>query len=195
MMPSAHRKSMLNFAWEFGVQQLIANGEVHPMFTLYTPSNERLVLPAAWQNARDKANVQAKVRIVAIAHDVHAISLITEAWTRSLSRANGETEAEFHTRTHAVRPSEAEDRTEVLMVTLTYRDDANETRSMQRSAEILRDAAGKPTGVKPVDDDLDDMTMTGSMLEILPNERPSSSQRAAAREVMRLLGIATERLR
>ena len=107
---------------------------------------------------------------------------------RRIERRIGETPGEHDARAFAVPPSEAEDRIEIVMAELIYRDDATgERRSLADAREIVRDAKGKPVGFR--DNALDpDAQGEGRWVDVLTPDRPTAEERARAAAVIEALG-------
>ena len=130
---------------EFSRGALLKQGSLSPMFILHCP-DEIMIIGAGWADAREKRRAQQMIGLLALAANASAISFISEAWSRAVMRRDRETDAEHEARIRAVAPSEAEDRTEVLIVSLTYREN-DERHSLIRTLDMVRDANGTLTDV------------------------------------------------
>jgi hypothetical protein len=94
----------------------------------------------------------------------------------------------------AVRPRDAEDRREVVMATLYYRDDAGAVVELTQSREILRGWDGKPTGLAPADD-VEVLFSDGDLTNVMPPEKPTAEQVRYARQLLDRSGLKGTRLR
>jgi hypothetical protein len=159
---------------QFASTALIRHGELAPMFVVH--SRDGRMVPVLVAIERDAAYTVA--RLVCIAYDAIAISMIAEAWTAT----------EQKDRPPSVVPiREREDRMEVVSVAMV----ASEPERCQFTSlrEIIRDWNGKITGVGP---ELipEDAQGEGTLFELLPPHPPSKMERQAAQV---LLDQATKR--
>lgn len=181
----------LEFDAEFAVKHLIERGKFLPTFVLYLPGQKVMLIPAGWTDDTEKQRMMALVSVAAVAHDALAISLSTEAWMRTVARRDRETDAEHNKRARAVPPSEAQDRQEIIITVLTYRDDADQRHSLSQSSKIIRDAAGQVTGATAMDFS---GSIEGAMTDILPPCRAPAYARDAARAMLAKNGVTFEAL-
>lgn len=180
---------------DHAVKYLLAAGGISPLFVLHTSDGEMILFKASWQDPQSKDATLMMIRLVAVVYDAVAISLSLEGWWRSVVRQPGESSLEHHTRAYAVAPSEAEDRIEVVIVTLTYRDDAGERHPLGDAVEIVRDSDGKPTGVKPVfPTDEGKPGIEGTLVDLLPERAAPPHIREAGRRFLADLGVVVERM-
>jgi len=168
--------------YAFAKACVLERGQCAPFFAVHG-AKRSVIVPAFWRNDTDKDDTARVVRLICVAEDADGLSFITEAWIRRMVRAHNESEAEFQARSNAIAPSKAEDRIEVVMANLTYRED-DERKWIVLCGEIIRDNAGKP--IRIADLTLDDETGNpgGRMFDILPEERPDPEARALARALI-----------
>ena len=178
----------LRFDMAFAEKALCAKGSVTAMFIVHTKGSGAHVLVTPWADDEEKRRCRELVRLWCIAHDAHALTFISEVWMRRMQRHPRETEAEFEARQHAVQPRDAEDRTEAVMVAITWRDDAGERQTLFEAREITRRANGKPDGLAPMTTDKDYTGLGGRMVEVFPEWAPSALEQAAARALLSRLG-------
>lgn len=187
-MDKWHR--LLEHGMEFAAARLADKGEIAPMATLHCPDGRINLIALDVSTDRTKETSLKFARLLAIADDAEAVTLIGEMWMRTLTPYHGELDAEYEDRVAAVRPRDAEDRTEVVMVTVTYRDAAGTVRELSNSREILRGDDGTATGLAPpVHPDADVLFSEGPMTKILPAERPSREARRYASEFLKSRGV------
>ena len=77
------------------------------------------------------------------------MTFIGEAWTRHVQRRAGETQSALLERGSQLPPSKAEDKSEVLLVGMCYRDDDSTIKVLVEAREILRDDTGAPVRTEP----------------------------------------------
>lgn len=188
----AEWQAWMNYDMDYAVWCLVSQGEFRPLFVMHTSDGEMMLFPASWKNQQSKENIQTLVRLVCVAYDVVAVGLSIEGWMRKVFRQSGESTLAHRTRANAIAPAEAEDRVEVLIVTMTYRDDAGECRSLGQIAEILRDAEGQPTGVKR--DLTEKPGVEGRLVDLLPERSASPQIQLAARQLLEDIGVTLERV-
>jgi hypothetical protein len=176
-------EKQLRFDMAYAEKVLLDHGELSAMFVVHT-EDARHVLLTPWKDDHEKAMCRQAARLWCIAHDAIALTFITEAWILSLTRAHGETDAEFEARKDAVMPRDAEDRIEVVMVVIAYRDAAGERQTLFESREIERRANGKPGGLKAFASNKSYEGLTGRMVDVLPEQAPSAVEQAAARALL-----------
>jgi hypothetical protein len=160
--------------FEFARKVLLEVGKVSPMYIVH--GAERVV--PVYCGQFPKADQRKIMRLICIAERAEAIAMIGEAWTARAKRGEEHLPA-----SHIVPPSEREDRIEVVMVSMTWREDG-ERRTVMRVGEIVRDAAGKAVELKaePVSGAADEFA--GPATEILPERMPDAFAVKAAREML-----------
>ena len=146
-----------------------------------------MVLGAGWADDRQKDRVATYLAALCEAEGAVALSFISEAWIRKMSQRTGETEAEFRERAGALRPSQAEDRAEVISAMLTARQDG-ERITLVKMGEIERRADGKPVRVAVQPDRDEPYRFESPWARLIAETPPSPMQREAAR--MALDGLA-----
>jgi hypothetical protein len=161
---------------DFARTALLKQGSLMPMFILHCPDEVRIV-GAGWADDTEKRRAQQMVGLMALAANATAISFISEAWSRAVMRHPRETEAEHQARIDAVRPAEAEDRTEVLIVSLTYREN-NERHSLVSTLDMMRTVDGTLTEV--IEREAVDAEFGGAMTDLLCPVETTPDIRTAA---------------
>jgi hypothetical protein len=187
----------LRFDIEWAKRCLLETGRVSPMFVIRSRDMMRVV-SAVFPDDDAKRRVLLLVRAMCIAFDALGLTFIAEAWARSAAPTPGESKEQLHERLTAMRPSEAEDRIEVVAVQTMYRDaETGERRTMGETREIIRDGHGKPIGLKPQAFP-NTAVIEGRMVDLFPPEPPSASDCAIAREVLEklaeMLGLGMEEI-
>lgn len=175
---------------DFARQTLLERGEVRPMFGILSDENELLLIPGNWENDAEKDRFSSLIRVIALAYDAQSVSFMTEAWSRNVERRIGESEAEHEARVDAIRPSEAEDRIEMVIVVLQYRDTNSRLHLATGRGEILRSADGKPTGL--TEPDVTSETLTGRFADFMPRKRPNAEERARAKATLVRGGVVLQ---
>jgi hypothetical protein len=152
---------------EFASTALIRHGELAPMFVVR--GRDGSVVPILAAGERETAYTLA--RIVCVAHDAIAISMIAEAWTATEQRD----QPTF------VPVNKREDRKEVVSVAMVM----SEPKRCQFTSlrEIVRDWNGRITGVGP---ELlpGDAEGEGPLFDLLPTHRPGKLEREVAQELI-----------
>jgi len=172
-------EKQVRFDMQFAEKTLLKNGDVGRMFVIHTKDAQH-VMAAPWNSAAEKRQMLTMVRAYCIAVDAEALSFISEAWVRSVFRAHGETEAEFNTRVDAVAPRDAEDRREVVICMVIYRE-AGERHAVSDTREITRRDNGKPEGLAPFGQASGLDSLGGDVIEVFPKYPPTPEMRAMAR--------------
>jgi hypothetical protein len=177
----------LRFDMMFAEKTLLKSGEVSTMVVVHA-KGEKHVIAAPWHNDEEKAALLEMINAYCIAHEAEALTYISEAWVRYVQKAPGETEAEYQARKE-VRPRDAEDRREVVIVMIMYRDDGGERQVVSDTKEIVRRANGKPDGLKPyrLNGGMD--VLGGAIVEAFPEWPPSSAERIAAEAILKVFGM------
>lgn len=168
------RQIRLDF--EFAKRCLISDGTVMPVFVVHTKG---MVIPIGFNGTYDdegRRNHRRYARLLSIAHNAFAIAYIGEAWV-AISLPD-EPVPEFP----RVRPRDREDRREVILSQLMWRDkETGERWSNLAQAEIVRNEKGDPTRVK--DEEFTDPTnmIMGNFSEILPEDEPTPAEQEQAK--------------
>jgi hypothetical protein len=158
----------------------IARGSAPLLFIIVGHDGTKKVIAVpSPSDAATKRQVFSLIHLACTAFDAMAYLCISEAWERAATVGDSDRPT--------VMPSEAEDRKEVLMVIMIYRDETGERRTLHRIHEIIRDWK---TGAITLRDmtEMTDENFQGILVDILPEKRPSPAQRTAAQiEVNKLL--------
>jgi len=141
-------RPVLERQFQWAAEQLTtADAELAPLVVLYpddpTAPSEVIHAPCA-TDAQEEA-LHAFLAVKAVALQTRAATHIAEAWIRHVDRRPGETDAELDQRCAAVEPSKAEDRGEVVIVTVVWRDQDWRRHTMVGTRQIERDAQGVPS--------------------------------------------------
>lgn len=176
-------REQLRYDAAFASKALVEQGEIIPMFVVHARDDgPNVVVATPWKDDADKDIAVLAVKAVCVAHDAVALSQIVEAWMRA--PAPGEDASNY------LPPSKAENRREVVMCTVAWRDDATgERRELHDIREIERRANGKPSGLKPGSGGTESGAgdIAGRMIEILPERRPTPEEQAKAREAIEMI--------
>lgn len=176
----------------FAENMLLKRRALQPMFVLHAADTMYFVT-AGFVDDREKRATYEAVKTMCVAHNIDAISVLCEAWMRSVTKRDDETDSEWEARAEAKRPSAAPDRVEIVAVTLTYRD-AGERRTLHSMRAIIRDNAGDPTRLGEDFGDPEAAT-SGEVAELLPIYPPPPEQRERALLSLRRLGVSATEMR
>lgn len=170
----------LRFDIEFAKQMVLEQGSCANILVVYVRGKAPMILQPPRDLSRD--TVAGYLRAVCIAEDAEAFGFISEAWMRIVDRRDRETEAEHNERAYGIAPSQAEDRIEVVIAELVWRDDGGERRTMHEFREIVRDAKGEPVGFRPgpATPGGGKVESEGRWVDVLTPERPTVEERARA---------------
>jgi hypothetical protein len=174
----------VRFDIEFAKRMVLEQGSCSTILVVHCrePATKIILQPSG---DLTKDTVAAYLRALCTAEDAEGFSFISEAWMRVVTRRDRETQAEHDERAYGVTPSQAEDRLEVIIAEIVYRADDGGRRTLHEHREIVRDAAGKATGFRPVPRLPGSVTSSeGRWVEVLPPERPTEEERAYARETL-----------
>lgn len=173
---------------EFAESYLKNHESLVPRFIIHCDKDAVVLTP--WQNDDEKDRYLMIVKLMAIAHDAEAVTHLSEAWQRVVYRQHGESAADYEQRATEIRPSQVENRIEVVICTITYRDDDGDQKSAAISREIERSADGKVSGLTVIKGQEEpDYSTTGRMVEVLPPRGYSPEIRAAAKQTLDVLGL------
>ncbi len=167
---------------KFAAEQLQRAGELAPMFNIHFKQAGQpalAIVPADFADSSTKDRSVMMVKMIGVAVDAFAITLMTEAWVATINNKIDEAIARL-------APSERTDHREVLMVMMSQRD-AKPRASVR---EILRDATDAISGLGDVEPNYDGLE--GRMTGLLLPHRPTAEQQGKARAVMAMLGIKLE---
>jgi hypothetical protein len=164
---------------DFAAKSLQQAGQVHAMFAVHHKrkgENASAVMVADFSSPDAKDMSVKAVRLMGVALDAYAITLVTEAWVATITPKTDAAVA-------ALAPSEREDKREVLMVMMSARGATPQFASIR---EILRATDG---GISLGAAEPDYEGMTGRMTQMLLPKPPTASQRAQARAVLEMIGV------
>lgn len=172
----------LRFDIEFAKRTVLERGNCAPIMVVYVRGKAPMLVQPPRYLTLD--TVAGYLRAVCIAEDAEGFGYLSEAWMRVVIRRDGETTAEHDRRAHAIRPAEAEDRIEVVIAEIIWRDDDGERRTMHESFEIVRDARGEPVSFRPRSTGGESV---GRWVDVLTPERPTVEERARAVGALKVL--------
>lgn len=149
--------------------------------------DELHVIGAPKVDAESEEIIHRVLLLYCVAHDAEAISVISEAWARSVPRAAKETEAEWQERAEAVMPADAEDRIELVLGVVIWRTADRRRRWLQGYRPIERAADGTPSlGATVWADDSDNDRFDAKIMGCLPTH-------TAPPELRELAAVALKR--
>lgn len=152
-------------------QTLLKDGLLAPLFIVVGADGRSSLIPAAFPNPATKAFYMNLARMQAVAVDAEAVLMRTESWLVVGDLPEG------------VSPGQSDRRIEVVSVAATARYGRKIIHRLS-TREIVRDAAGKPVGLKEVripgaaGDAMDGAA--GPMFDLLPPIRPGREQQEQA---------------
>jgi len=181
----------------FGKDVLHGQGMMPALFVIHHEGGGFTPFTCLFRGDMQKRAIVSLITMFAVACDCEAVSFSAEAWLKIGDVRPGESQADAIKRGSEISPAEAEDRKEVLMCSLTYRDEADERQAMLEVWEIERGADGKISGFKNLERGM--FKHGGTMVDVLPEERPTpgmvqSAQMfldANAESLMTVLGLET----
>jgi hypothetical protein len=150
-------KEIAEHALKTAKQLIVAEGRLMPVFVLYNASGEQYVVGAPWNDDADKQIMVSALRGFMAKMQITQYVHVSEAWGASVDKTTGPELAKL-------RPSERNDRQEVIVVTASDNHD-----TVALAEEIIRDAAGQVSDTKPIWPKLG--AITGRMTDIL--KRPA----------------------
>lgn len=171
---------------EFAKRRLLDRGALEPMVIIHNTNGSVTPLAVRFDGPEHKAKVFGVLAMIITAVDAAAVSIMVEAWLRRLAQRSGESKAELEARClDGPSPGEAEDRIEVIMLSVLYRDSAGQRQAIWHYGEIVRDAAGTVIALKPLDDETDgSAAMGGEMTEIMSEYPPDGAIRQKVQAIM-----------
>ncbi len=181
----------VRFDIEFAKRMTLQPGSGATILVIHLDAERRVVCQPPTDLGKE--TVALYLRAYCAAHDAEGFAFISEAWMRNVPKRFGETEAEHHARIDAVPIREAEDRVEVVMAEIVYRDGAGRN-SVREMREIERDAKGKVTGFRPMPD-MTGPRSEGRWVDVLLPEPPTAEESASARvalEELKRFGLSFE---
>jgi hypothetical protein len=181
-------QSLIEMDMGFALDRLKDRGQLLPMVTLHDRSNGMHVCAIEVGSDEKVRHSMRIVRLMAVALDAQAISHVGEMWARFMAPYAGESQPEYEARVNAVRPRDAEDRREVVMATVHYRDDTGRPRELSQTRDILRGDDGRVTGLGPAPTD-EVLDSEGPMTHLLTERRPNDQQMLYAKQLLKRLGF------
>jgi hypothetical protein len=186
------------FDVDWAKRLLMTAGSVSPMFVIVAEAGSTVFAVPDWSDAV-REPVYMLIALQAAAANAFGISFMSEAWLRTIAGRSGESRDEVERRANQVRPSEAEDRIEVISIQCIYRDGAGDKQSLLTHLEIERDyTTGEPTSTKLLSFG-EGLIVDTRIAECLPSEVLSPQKCAIAAElskrVAKGLGIEMTELR
>lgn len=175
---------------------LIVTGAMLMTFVIHTAEGENILCVPESDDAL-RAKLPQLLALACAAQGAVALTHVSEAWTLTLTRAEGESEAAFEARARAILPRDSAQRREILIATTEWRDDAGTLHNVAKLGSIQRNAAGEPVAV------IAQETESGSMTEsrwhgLLPPFQPNEAERALAQVVLeeasRRVGLSMRKL-
>lgn len=176
-------QAMLERDVAFAERALIAHGQLLPMAVMHAADDALHVIPLAASSDSALESSNRFLRLMVVKHDAKAVSHMGEMWARHMAPYARESDAEYTERVMATRPRDAEDRREVVMVQLWYRDRDGEAHELSTSRDIIRGDDGKVTGLGPAPD-WDVIESEGPWSNMLPPSRPNREQRRYAAQLL-----------
>lgn len=181
---------------DFVDERMRTHGGVR-MLLVYRSAHEPDVLkllPAGWDGIDERDALIRIYRTLGIGLNARMVTMMSEAWLRSIARRHGESEAQQTKRAQAIMPSQAEDRIEVVIVSTAWRDDAGKTHLIASVREIVRDEAGDYVRLVPVHGGPPDgEAMTeGWLRDVIPPVDVSPHDRETAMSLLDRMGVKVE---
>jgi hypothetical protein len=193
-MESADRQ--LAHDLDFAAERMREHGGVS-MMLMFRPAHDPdsiLLMPAGWSGSEDREIAIKVFRTIGIGVNARMVTLLTEAWLRKVQKHPRETRDEHETRAYAVPPSEAEDRVEVLMAAVAWRDDGGRTRMRASIREILRDDSNAFLGLRRIKPGPEDGEAIGQswLGDVIPPVNVRAEDREKAMDFLRRMGVHIE---
>lgn len=191
---SQHPKWLQNavaFDMDYAAEVLRGNGAV-PTIIVIRGRERHTILQAQFSDVEQKVNVYKTAALIAYVHEARALTMLTEAWMRTVTGRAGESDAEIRRRSREVLPSEAMDRIEVISCHAVYRDEAGETVAHSEMREILRKPDGKFYGLAEPIDTAGAEVVDSLLLRCLPAKDLPPPQPTTIEAVEMLLRIGIE---
>jgi hypothetical protein len=177
-----HKQVHLDF--EFAKRCIIHDNAVLPLFIAHT---DDMAIPIGFMGSADygdeaKRRHQGMARLVCIAYDARALAYIGEAWIAT--SLPDEPEPQYP----RVLPRDREDRREVILAHMSWRDpDTEEQFSCLAQGEIVRNEKGRCIRVDNEEYSKQTTLVAGNFSEILPKEKPTEIEREVARKALTML--------
>jgi hypothetical protein len=174
----------LHFDFEYAKRCIIQDNAVMPLFVAHT---DDMAIPISFAGSVDygdetKRKHQSMARLICIAYAANALAYIGEAWIAPAMP--DEPEPQYP----RVLPRDREDKREVILAHMSWRDPNTEERfSCLAQGEIVRNEKGRCIRVDNEEYSKQTTLVAGNFSEILPEEKPTEEERKAARQMLGLL--------
>jgi hypothetical protein len=161
------------FDRKFAETILLERGEILPMFVIHSAAAP---LPVGIPLRNDEEKAYDFMHALCIVHEADGLSMISEAWMRTLPPNPSPEEI-------ARGAANCPDRVEVVIVAQAWIDDNGAKQGCATVQTIVRDASGRVVG-------LDDReaspgtTVQGVLFDILPDRPPTDTEKAEARALV-----------
>lgn len=182
--PPGQWTKQLQLDMQFCARQIVKQGSIGQMFVVHAGGGEKHVFSTPWTDDEERTYLLGMIFAYCAAVDAEALTHMGELWFRSVAPRHGETEAEARARAEELRPRDAEDRREAVIVMIMYRDEAGERQVISDTREIERRMSGKVTGLKPYRINTGEDVVFGPVVEAFPQWPPSEEQRLAAQRIV-----------
>jgi hypothetical protein len=169
------------FDFEYAKRCILQDNTVMPLFIVHAPD---IVVPIGFSgggnyDGKGKEGHRIMTRLVCIAHNAYAVAYIGEAWIAT--SLPGEPDPEFP----RVPPRDREDKREVIIVNMMWRnDDTGERLSYMAQGEIVRNDKGKCIRVDKEEFSEPTTMLVGNFAEILPPRPTTEEERQAALQLL-----------
>jgi hypothetical protein len=161
---------------------MVERGEILQTFILHCEDAERLLV-APFRNDRERRVMLQGMSLMALHHNAEGLTIMAEAWMASYTGTTDEEVDQFRERAVRDEPN----RKEVVIVALVHFE-GRRRKTLSCMREIVRNAAGKVTGLREEEAFGEGGEMSGEMIEILPPAWPSPPKiRELAGEMLKKL--------
>jgi hypothetical protein len=168
---------------EYAKKQILKDGTLSGIFAIHGRDGQTYIVQADFSDSEEKRTIYDFVEMMCVAYDAIGLSHIAEAWVRTVAPRHQESPDELLQRAYAgPKPSQAEDRSEVIIITMIYREN-EERHIIGEFYEIIREWSGKITGLRLMDPDI--KPSSGDVLELLSATTPPAWKQAAAAAVVK----------
>lgn len=183
-------KKQMRFDFEYAKQMIVQDNGLMPMFVVHSKQG---TIPIGF-GGKAEYEGEAKVGhrriavLMGIAFNAVAIAYVGEAWIAT--SLPDEPEPEYP----RVRPKDREDRKEVIITQMMWRDqETGERKAALAQAEIVRNAKGVCTGVK--DEEFTEPTdkIVGNFSELLLEREPTIAEQEIAQKILAAMGTELPR--
>jgi hypothetical protein len=167
--------------YEYAKRCILEDNGVMPLFVVH---GRDIVIPIGFGGGKEysgktKEGHRTMAQLVAVAHNAIAVAYIGEAWIASA--LPDEPEPEFP----RVAPRDREDKREVIIAQLMWRDDdTGERLSCLAQGEIVRNAKAKCIRVDNEEFSEPTTELIGNFAEVLPPREPTPEQQEYAKHLL-----------